>query len=77
MRRQHPIGSFVVDFAVMRARLVIEIDGSIHQRAEVQLRDRDREQKLADLGWSLIRFSAEEAMHPDYLISKVAERLGL
>jgi very-short-patch-repair endonuclease len=27
MRRQHPVGGFVVDFACIPLRLVIEIDG--------------------------------------------------
>lgn len=77
MRRQHPIGPYVVDFAVMRARLVIEIDGTIHERDMMKLRDNDRDKKLAGLGWSVMRFSAQEALHPDYLIAKVMERLGL
>ncbi len=30
-RRQHCIGQFIVDFYCARAKLVIEVDGSIHQ----------------------------------------------
>ena len=33
-RRQHPISRFIVDFYCSTARLVIEIDGSIHDAAE-------------------------------------------
>ena len=29
VRRQHPIGRYVADFAIMRARLAIEIDGPV------------------------------------------------
>jgi very-short-patch-repair endonuclease len=31
-RRQHPIGPYVVDFACLEARLVIELDGGQHDR---------------------------------------------
>jgi very-short-patch-repair endonuclease len=30
LRRQHPIGIYIVDFYCAEARLVIEIDGGIH-----------------------------------------------
>ena len=31
-RRQHPIGRFIVDFYCAMARLVIEVDGSVHNQ---------------------------------------------
>lgn len=31
-RRQHPIGRFIVDFYCAQHRLIIEIDGPIHQK---------------------------------------------
>lgn len=31
VRRQHPVGRFVVDFACVPLRLVIEIDGGVHE----------------------------------------------
>jgi len=37
VRRQHPIGRFFVDFACVPLRLVIEIDGGVHERDEVVL----------------------------------------
>jgi len=45
-RRQHPIGPYVVDFACDRSRLIIEIDGGVHQLDEVMARDRKRQQAL-------------------------------
>ena len=38
-RRQHIIGPFVVDFCGLPARLVIEVDGDIHDQDDV--RDQD------------------------------------
>src|SRR5687768_8711103 len=31
-RRQHPVGGYVADFAHLRSRLLIEIDGESHER---------------------------------------------
>ena len=39
-RRQHPIGPYFVDFACDCLRLIIEIDGGVHQLDEVMARDR-------------------------------------
>jgi len=37
-RRQFPIGEFIVDFCCRARRLVIELDGSQHERRPVWLR---------------------------------------
>ena len=34
VRRQHPIGPFVVDLYIHNRRLAIEVDGSIHEQQE-------------------------------------------
>ena len=33
-RRQHPLGSYTVDFYCAEAKLVVEVDGSPHQPSE-------------------------------------------
>lgn len=35
VRRQHPIDGLIVDFAIERAMLAVEIDGSIHNREDI------------------------------------------
>ncbi len=45
-RRQHPVGHYIADFASERLRLIIELDGSIHERDEVALNDRLRQDNL-------------------------------
>ncbi|MFN4184246.1 MAG: endonuclease domain-containing protein [Hyphomonas sp.] len=77
VRRQHPINGMIVDFAITRARLVIEIDGGIHNLPEVRQRDEKRDQMLESLGWSILRIPAEDALHPDHLMRLVQEKLGL
>lgn len=35
-RRQHPIGNYITDFFCFKARLIIEIDGSVHNSNEIK-----------------------------------------
>jgi very-short-patch-repair endonuclease len=55
-RRQQPIGNFIVDFACLAARLVIEVDGSQHGEAEAIRRDTARTQWLENEGYRVLRF---------------------
>jgi very-short-patch-repair endonuclease len=71
VRRQHPIDRYVVDFAVVQARLVIEIDGSIHARHDVAERDDARDAQLKALGWRTLRVPAHTALSKDTLLSAV------
>ena len=56
-RRQHPIGRFIVDFYCHKAKLVIELDGEIHQEPDVAENDINREKEITDLGIRVLRFS--------------------
>jgi very-short-patch-repair endonuclease len=59
-RRQHAIGPFIVDFYCHARRLLIEVDGEVHE----QQRDYDehREIWLRDEGYLVLRFSNEAVM---------------
>ena len=59
-RRQHPISQFIVDFYCHKYRLVIELDGSVHDLEDQKERDEGRESMLKDLGLIVIRFSNME-----------------
>lgn len=61
-RRQVPIGSFVVDFACMAARLVVEVDGSQHGEVAGTSRDRERTQWLEAEGYRVLRFWNNDVM---------------
>jgi len=56
--RQHPIGPYVVDFYVSAARLVIEVDGEAHDRADRPAKDERRDGYLDDRGYSIMRVPA-------------------
>lgn len=60
IRRQHPIGNYIADFYCHKAKLIIEIDGEIHNDPAVQKIDVQREKDLKSLGYNIVRFSNEE-----------------
>jgi|ERR1043165_168939 very-short-patch-repair endonuclease len=61
-RRQHPIAQFIADFYSHRLKLVIEIDGSIHQLKEQKEYDNFRDEEMQALGISVIRLSNNEIL---------------
>ncbi|MFZ4727908.1 MAG: HsdR family type I site-specific deoxyribonuclease, partial [Pseudanabaena sp.] len=59
-RRQHQIGNYIVDFYCHDRKLVIELDGEIHNQPEQQQRDRQRSEYLKSLGLTVLRFTNQE-----------------
>ena len=71
-RRQHPIGIYIADFYCHKAKLIIEVDGSIHNRADIKEADKTREQDLRNWGYSVIRFSNQQVLlKTDKVISTI------
>jgi very-short-patch-repair endonuclease len=54
-RRQHAIGPYVVDFACVARRLVIEVDGPSHDDEEQRAFDAQRTALLERSGWRIAR----------------------
>ena len=60
-RSQHPIDIFIADFYCHKARLVVEIDGEIHEgRIEY---DDGREAEIEKYGIKVIRFTNDEIIN--------------
>ena len=57
-RRQYPIGAYIIDFACLKPKLAIELDGSQHY--ESPERDRHRDAILEAKGFRVLRFSNHE-----------------
>ena len=55
-RRQVPIGPNVADFACLKARLVIELDGGHHAQDDVAFKYERRTRWLESEGYRIIRF---------------------
>jgi very-short-patch-repair endonuclease len=54
--RQHSIGHFIVDFYCAQEKLIIELDGTVHNTPEAQYYDDQRTKYLENLGYKVIRF---------------------
>lgn len=77
VRRQVPIEGLTVDFAIRAKRLVIEIDGGIHDLEAVRIDDAERDARLGKAGWRVIRIPAEIAISADHLLAIVTKEVGL
>jgi hypothetical protein len=62
-----------VDMAWIGRRVVIEVDGlEYHETPEAVLRDRDKQNRLAGAGWTLLRFTWFDIVRqPEYVIARV------
>jgi very-short-patch-repair endonuclease len=61
-RRQVPIGPYVADFACLKARLIIEVDGSQHGNEDNSRSDETRTRWLNSEGYRVIRFWNNDVM---------------
>jgi very-short-patch-repair endonuclease len=55
-RRQHPIGSWFADYCCVPLKLVVEVDGPLHDLTHDARRDAD----LKEQGYSVLRFSVQQ-----------------
>ncbi len=69
-RRQQPIGPFVVDFFCPIERLIVEVDGPIHEAQRDA--DQQRQQLLKSLGLHFVRVTTDDVEHD---LEAVLERI--
>ena len=62
-RRQHPLDKFIADFYCNEKKLVIELDGSIHDEKINKDYDAARTAMLAGLNVIVLRFQNEEVIN--------------
>lgn len=74
-RRQHPIGNFIADFFCGEYRLVIEVDGAVHQEKTQVERDFRRENILKANNLNILRFTNEEILDDtEIVLQKIINR---
>ena len=72
-RRQHPVGPFVLDFCCPALRLVIEVDGAVHDDPAQAQRDAARTAWLQAQGYRIHRFRNDEVMHDmQHVLAQIA-----
>jgi very-short-patch-repair endonuclease len=76
-RRQHSIGTYVVDFYCASKRIVIEIDGSQHATPEQEKYDYERTMFFESLNHAVLRFWNNEVDYEiEVVIGKIYEILN-
>lgn len=77
-KRQHPILNYIADFYCHRAKMIIEVDGEVHEQEERIARDRLRTAKMEAIGCRVIRFINREVMYlTEYVISCIRKELSM
>ena len=73
-RRQHIIGSYIVDFCCVEKKLILELDGGHHQDRKEY--DDRRTRFLEDEGYRVLRFWDNEVFRePDAVLTRVFETI--
>lgn len=62
-RRQHGIGPFVVDFFCPEKKLIIEVDGSVHDEINQIAHDQAREEYLRGLSLDVVRYQNSDILN--------------
>jgi cyclase len=75
-RRQHPIGLYIADFYCHKVKLIVELDGSIHEKEEVKKNDAIRQADLEKWGYTIIRFSNDEVFKQlELVVMKILDKI--
>jgi very-short-patch-repair endonuclease len=62
-RRQHPLDIFIADFYCHEKKLIIELDGGIHDTLEQKEYDEGRSFELKEKGFQILRFKNKEVLN--------------
>ncbi|WP_417478505.1 endonuclease domain-containing protein [Maricaulis sp.] len=75
-RRQHPISGYIVDFACLKHKLVIEIEPNPRPTGEALQRDRRRMLDLMHEGWTVLRLAESDIFNrQDQVIATITRHL--
>jgi very-short-patch-repair endonuclease len=76
VRRQHPIGPYVVDFVSLEHCLVVELDGDSHNGSAVY--DRERQSQLESAGYRVLRVGNDDVLNDlDAVLGAILQACGI
>jgi len=71
--RQFPIGPFIADFCCRDRRLIVELDGEVHESAQEVARDAERDAYLRGLNYVILRFPNQRVLEdPKSVLREIA-----
>jgi type I restriction enzyme M protein len=72
-RRQHQIGDYITDFYCDERKLVVELDGEVHDTPHKAKADSKRQKYLESIGLTVLRFRNQTVLEsPQSVIEKIA-----
>jgi very-short-patch-repair endonuclease len=71
--RQRPVQFFIADFMCKELMLIIEVDGFSHEWEEQWVLDQQRQKRLEELGFTVLRFTDEEVLTDIRNVERVIE----
>ena len=75
-RWQHPILFYIADFYCHELKLVIEIDGSIHNKEDVKINDKLRQTEIEKLDVTVIRFkNIDVKNNPEKILDQINKKI--
>jgi very-short-patch-repair endonuclease len=75
-RKQHPVFIFIVDFYCHEYKLVIEVDGDVHNDEVLSEYDISRTAELNKFGIKVIRFTNDQIIYNiDSVITKIHQTI--
>ncbi|RWD67972.1 endonuclease domain-containing protein [Mesorhizobium sp.] len=79
-RRQSPIGPYIVDFVCPSVKLIVEVDGDLHETEAGKRHDANRDSYLRSLGYVILRIDEPDvinsAWHVPQFVKEKAERVA-
>jgi very-short-patch-repair endonuclease len=74
-RRQHSLGTYIVDFYCSEEKLIIELDGDLHGEYFKIEEDKSRDDSLERLGYKILRFENRIVFQdPDYILKEIRKK---
>ena len=71
-RRQQGVGNYIVDFCCPAEKLIIELDGEVHNDPLRTAYDTDRDTRLKTLGFTILRFENKDIFqNTEAVLSKI------
>lgn len=68
-KRQHSVGGYIADFYCAEKKIIIELDGKVHNTQEARKNDKVRDKYFRELGYTILRFWNEEVENKEKLES--------
>ncbi|MDD4309838.1 MAG: endonuclease domain-containing protein [Candidatus Cloacimonetes bacterium] len=75
-RRQQQLGYYIADFVCYEAKLIVELDGDIHDSPLHEVNDSERSEALNKLGFRVIRFWNDDVFDKmSFVLKRIQEEV--